>query len=205
MNCPPWGEPADLGPQVPIAEAILQKGQSAPVFVALSRSLLENWHRRLFEGRVALDHYAGNVRQEDPQRPCLGRNVAAAGGTGTHYPKVPTEVDALCLRAERGLRAVDRWTLPPERHFLALCSLVGGTVAGFLRIHPFLDGNSRMSRLLMHVMLQRLGLPLVSTVIPPVEPEFSDLKRAAMRGDAGPWAAYLAREIPGARIKARAE
>ncbi len=48
---------------------------------------------------------------------------------------------------------------------------------------------------LLLVVTQRLGLPALLAVIPPLDPAFSELKRAAMRKDEGPWLAYIVRAL----------
>ncbi len=68
--------------------------------------------------------------------------------------------------------------------------------AAFERIHPFLDGNGRTGRLLMNLVLVRLGYP--PAVIQKRERvRYLDALRRADRGDAGPLGEVVARAIVG--------
>jgi fido (protein-threonine AMPylation protein) len=193
MICPPWRESPDPeGLRAAIERIVRQELDDS---LPLTTARIEQWHRLLFAGRVTPEEYLGAVRQMDPQRPCLGRLVAAAGGVGMSAEGVPAAMDALCDQINRAISKAKGWSMPPERKTLALANLLTKIAVPFLSIHPFLDGNSRMVRLLLLVVTQRLGLPALLAVIPPLDPAFSELKRAAMRKDEGPWLAYIVRAL----------
>jgi len=78
-------------------------------------------------------------------------NIAsfAGGMTPPAHPLVPGELD-LWLRDAKALRTDDG---------TPLIERVAASHAWFEQIHPFLDGNGRAGRLLLNLLLVRLGLP----------------------------------------------
>jgi cell filamentation protein, protein adenylyltransferase len=66
--------------------------------------------------------------------------------------------------------------------------------ARFERIHPFLDGNGRTGRLVLNLLLVRLGLP-PAIVYKGDRVKYLDALRRADRGDAGPLGELLARAV----------
>ncbi|RYZ15881.1 MAG: hypothetical protein EOO70_05795 [Myxococcaceae bacterium] len=189
MKCPAWEERGELAALQPVVEDIVRSERLAPS--PLTVTTIETWHRRLFEGRVSPEEYVGSVRQRDPQRPCLAQNVVAAGGPGMHFDRVPTALAELCVQTTHHLERAAHWQMPVDKRALALTSLLARAMVSFLRIHPFLDGNSRVARLWLHALTQRLGLGPLLVILPPTDPKFPELKRAAMAGDASPWLTFF--------------
>ncbi len=66
--------------------------------------------------------------------------------------------------------------------------------AAFERIHPFIDGNGRVGRLLMNLLLVRLGYP-PAVILKRLRDRYLDALRSADRGDPGPLGEILARAI----------
>ena len=66
--------------------------------------------------------------------------------------------------------------------------------AGFEQVHPFLDGNGRTGRLLLNLILARLGY--APAIIQKRErPRYLDALRAADAGNTGPLAELIARTV----------
>ena len=61
----------------------------------------------------------------------------------------------------------------------------------FVYIHPYMDGNGRMGRFLMNVMLASGGYPW--TVIPVEQRDayMKALEEASVKGDIGPFAKFM--------------
>jgi hypothetical protein len=100
------------------------------------------------------------------------------------WPDVPMLVDDW-LREARALPRVDPLLLPE-----ALAHLH----ARFEQIHPFLDGNGRTGRLLLNMLLVRLGYPPAIVYKRDRTKYLASLRRAD-RGDCGPLGELLARAI----------
>jgi len=107
----------------------------------LSLQIVLFWHKRLFEGTKP--DIAGRIREHQ---------VAISGSRFT--PPSPAEVQPL-------LREFFRWydRNKPSLHTVELAAAVH---LRFVAIHPFADGNGRMSRLLMNFVLQKHGFPLLN-------------------------------------------
>lgn len=99
------------------------------------------WHRRLFE--QTKPDIAGKVRTHQ---------VATSGSR--FMPPSPVEVQPL-------LREFFRWhdRNKASLHSVELAALVH---LKFVTVHPFADGNGRMSRLLMNFVLHKHGFPLMN-------------------------------------------
>lgn len=153
---------------------------------------IRQWHVRSFRDVVPLSYYAGHFRQPDPLKPCLAKNVAVSTPAGPLNGAPFREVPALMANLERDLDAALKTTeeswqqRTPEETLKRVALVVGIAVAQFVRIHPFLNGNGRTSRMLWGVLLARLGLPVPMAVRKRPAAPYGDAMQAAMRGDNGP-------------------
>ena len=123
------------------------------------------------------DERPGSFRRHDIE-------TFAGGMKPPSWTEVPMHVDAWVAEAQ-ALRGLQAPHVPAELAWLH---------ARFEQIHPFLDGNGRAGRLLLNLLLVRLGYP-------PAIIRKSDRERylAALRraddGDCGPLGEFLARAI----------
>ena len=118
----------------------------------------------------------GNFREHDI-RPFPG------GMSPTSWPLVPAEI-AGWVDEVNGLRP--RATMLPEE--------VAAIHARVERIHPFLDGNGRAGRLLLNLILVRLGYP-PAIVYKRQRNDYLRALRRADHGDAGRLGELLARAV----------
>jgi Fic family protein len=108
-------------------------------------------HQRLLEGTV-LERHAGHVRKEQNWIGGSSHNPCSAAFVPPPPERVPDLLEDLC-----GFCNHD-----------ALPAIAQAAIAHaqFETIHPFVDGNGRTGRALIHVVLRRRGLAPV--VVPPV-------------------------------------
>jgi Fic family protein len=107
----------------------------------LSLQIILQWHKKLFQ--ATKPDIAGKIRQHQ---------VAISGSR--FMPPFPAEIHPL-------LRDFFRWyTKNREKlHPVELAALVH---LKFVTIHPFADGNGRISRLMMNFILNRHGYPMLN-------------------------------------------
>jgi fido (protein-threonine AMPylation protein) len=202
MNCPDWRDdaPRDAHFKAAVSRAYRQVAVSVGSRMVSSGDPSQ-WHRTVFEGRVPLDYYAGNYRQNDPHRPCLARDVSIGGIAGSAYQSVIAEITLLFDDLRRELAYLEvRWsTLSPENRALFVATWIASLVGNFVRVHPFLNGNGRMSRLLWTWGLLRLGLPVQCRITERPSPPYAGLMNAAMTRNLAPLALHILQAMGRAR------
>ena len=126
----------------------------------LSLRIVLLWHKRLFE--ETKPDVAGKIRVHQ---------VAISGSR--FMPPSPVEVQPL-------LREFFRWydRNKPSLHPVELAAAVH---LRFVTIHPFADGNGRMSRLLMNFVLQKHGFPLLNIPYEDRRSYYSALERSQVK------------------------
>lgn len=124
-------------------------------------------HRTLFEGKADARAYAGRMR--DRQNWLGGHGVAPIDAE--YIPpvaeRVPALLDDLC-------RVVN------ERDDMSPVLQAAIVHAQFETIHPFADGNGRVGRSLIHVVLRRRGL--APRYVPPISLVLATDQRAYVNG-----------------------
>jgi len=126
--------------------------------------------------QASLKEQPGSFREHDIQ-PFPG------GMTPPSWPLVQAEVD-------QWLDQVNRLETNGARLIEDLATLH----AGFERIHPFLDGNGRAGRLVLNLILVRLGYPPV-IIYKRDRAKYLDALRRADGGDPGALGELLARSV----------
>jgi Fic family protein len=100
------------------------------------------------------------------------------------WPEVPALMNSWIAEAQRLARAGDE----------GLPEALASTHARFEQIHPFLDGNGRTGRLVLNLLLVRLGYP-PAIIYKGDRNRYLTALRRADQGDLGPLGEFLARAI----------
>jgi fido (protein-threonine AMPylation protein) len=188
-NCPKW-EKDDIPPGG-LAEFNALLGQIQQEILDLSARMvitpddLRGWHRVLFQKFVPLNYYAGNFRGVQSEYPCLASNVGVAGIAGSHFATVRQDVRILFAVIRSHISDLElSWTqISPADRAQRLSFIIGNFVGGFIRIHPFMNGNGRTSRLLWRWCLLRFGVSAQCRVHPRPGLPYGDLMHQAMAGN----------------------
>ena len=131
--------------------------------------------------------------------------MTVEGRMATDWREIPAAMDDLDRGTGSRLAAADdaRARNDAEWPVIAI-GAVAWVMGEVLRIHPFLNGNGRVSRLAMHALLHRYGLRAPRVEVTPAPARiWSELVRHAVRGDARPLRNYLMDEMgmyPGAEV-----
>jgi fido (protein-threonine AMPylation protein) len=163
------------------------------------RPMLDRWHRAIFNGLPAVDYYAGNMRGIYPDMPCLAANVEVGGVRGSEFAQVAADVEKLdkiveTFMAETEKRIDAGWEGPPLVDFIIECTAI--VVARFIQIHPYLNGNGRISRLIANALLFRFGLGINNVRFDPrPEAPYSTASAYAMTGRADWMKVFLRRAV----------
>lgn len=131
---------------------------------------------------------APHPQATDRERPGSFREHDIEPFPGGMRPPAWTEVSVLVsewIADAQTLRDVDEAQVPERLAELH---------ARFERIHPFLDGNGRTGRLLLNLLLVRLGLPPMIVYKRDRSRYLAALRRADQR-DVGPLGEFLARSV----------
>lgn len=153
---------AEVVANVRAAEEAIELASTAK---EITRDTLLEIHRTLFAGTPHEEH-AGIVREEQNWIGGLSSNPS----TADFVPPPPEFVEPALQDL---LRFINRGDLPP-----ALQAAI--THAQFETIHPFLDGNGRVGRILIHVILRRRGV--TPRYVPPVSLVLAGQAETYIRG-----------------------
>jgi fido (protein-threonine AMPylation protein) len=139
----------------------------------IDTELLLRLHRELFDG---IRDHAGRVRAPGygPEHLTFGPNRS------THRNHVDKELSGAFERAQRPIAACEQ-DLDAPGYAKGAFYVAVWLHARVVEIHPFLDGNGRTSRLLMNIVLVRLGLRPVAVEIP--KDEYNSALNRFFRGE----------------------
>lgn len=146
---------------------------------------IKTYHKRVFEKVVPLDYYAGNYRSLDSARPCLAQDVHVDGVPGETFSTVPDSMRDFSSELHDFVVRTDEYIqhpLSPTKRAQAIAQLAALAMGRFIRIHPFLNGNGRMVRMLVNYLFKRYGyaMPFKQAHIRPPENEYAAASAASM-------------------------
>lgn len=136
----------------------------------ISLSLILEWHFELF--KETKTDTAGKIRNHQ---------VTISGSRFT--PPSPIEVEILLYDFIRWYNKCKSKTNPVE-----LAALVH---LKFVTIHPFTDGNGRISRLLMNSVLRRNGCPMMNIEYKNRSSYYTALERSQVKMNEGPFVQWF--------------
>ena len=191
-NCPDWfqPEPETLLPHVVRGMASVEKFiYKHAHHYNLKHSDLKEWHRKIFQDVVPKYYYAGNFRSPDSNRPCLEVNIGIGSASGAPFPDVPARMEEysseISLTTSQTDDFIKECPAPDERAKAAL--MLAAFCAGkIVQIHPFINGNGRISRLAANFFLHRYGYPFLLARFRPKDhatPSYEKAAAACMKGD----------------------
>lgn len=125
------------------------------------RKFVQNLHYQLFSG--VRDH-AGRIRERD-----YGEEYVTFGpNRSVSSHEVPERLEQHFVDAAKLLDQLDGHA--QDIQFIEEVIKVAAYVhADLIRIHPFRDGNGRVARLVMNLVLRRYGFPLHTIKVPKQE------------------------------------
>jgi fido (protein-threonine AMPylation protein) len=175
---------------------VIEDAQSRVIDEGDTRS----WHMALFERLVPIPYYSGEFRQDDPARPCLGQDVAVGDTPDAPFAIVVRSIAGVFEQFNDDLIQIELWFagLSPADRAVRVAQLAAFLVGAFLRVHPFVNGNGRLPRLLWAWVLQRFRLPPQCRLQPRPGRPYAELMRAAMSGNYAPLTLHILRSMSGA-------
>lgn len=155
---------------------------------------LDDWHYRVFRGLPPIDYYAGNMRGDYEDKPCLAVDVEVAGILGVRYTELRSHTSFFDQVVDALLDELDQQyaTASPDDDLDFLFEAVAWITTDFIRIHPYLNGNGRLSRIISNALLYRYGFRIDSVrVNPRPNSPYGRAGREAMLGNHLPMRDYL--------------
>lgn len=156
---------------------------------------IKTWHGRIFQRVVPLSYYAGNYRADSSDKPCLKVDVGVRPNPGAPYASVPELMREFSEHLRQHVvdteQYIGRATTTEKTR--AVIQLTAFAVGRFVKIHPFLNGNGRMSRLVANYLLHRFGYPLLypHPYDRPVHAEYAAASAACMKDDFKPMFRFI--------------
>lgn len=187
VHCPPWPE-ADTQRDAPMTlrfNAAIKQAQSTLSAGNVLPGNFESWHKTVFQPVTPRGHayYAGKFRQVGAE-PCLGQDVGVGASRGSPCQNVLADMADLCIWIQD--RLGNHRESPQNPDYLAeVAYTISCSIGSFIRIHPFINGNGRTSRLLWGAILGALGFPPQYTSVERPDPPYPEIMRKVMEGDGG--------------------
>ncbi len=186
----------------PELEANLQAVLRSVRADALRRSrptlaLARTWHAQMMKGlTVPKPEMVGRFRGEAGLENC---NVAIGKHLGVTAKWVAKTLSAFETELQTRVAQLDQivpaGAVPNGPQMAAIIDLCAWAHAEWVRIHPFANGNGRVSRLWANFIARRYGLPFFVSLRPRPQLGYGDAGEMAMRGQWRPTAACFRRML----------
>lgn len=204
-NCPPWNDEISHKDQ-PRYDAAAGLCYAIIGNIAKRRILalsdIRTLHRELFSEFVPIDYYAGNFRQRHARMPCLMQDVYIDDIHGNRLSgESCVSVERVMLQYSEQLQVhvknlEIRWTtLRADEQAIELAIILGWIIGVFIKIHPFLNGNGRLSRFIWTWGLLRYGVSPQCRIAPRPDPPYDFVMEQAMKGDFNPLSYMILRHL----------
>ncbi len=187
--CQAWDDRVEHALPSATEFTVVAGAEAAVVAFLPTRGVIESWHGEMFHFSVPVDYYAGNCRGVEIGKPCLARDVQVGTLQGSSFVLARAHLDKMLTDMQGALTSLEtrRPHLAGTDFAMAVAQIVGTAIGAFVRVHPFLNGNGRTSRLLWRVLLARLGFPAQASVVKRPASPYDVAMAAAMVGDLAPF------------------
>lgn len=165
--------------------------------------MLESWHGLIYSPVAPFSCTAGRIRRVgNLQCPRLGEPIAIMSGSRilhhtTASAYVPNRMSVFDkeIRSRAGVLDATWNSLTDEEQLDSLSALAAWAHGELIRIHPFVDSNGRVSRLLVNYLLLRYGTLPILNIRPRPGRDYEKAADASMRDDDAPMTTFIRDEI----------
>lgn len=142
-------------------------------------------------------YYAGNFRQWNPQMRCLNCPIVIGGKRGTRPERVIAAMRELSGTIADRLGRLERdfKGLPAGDQAFELATVSAAIIGEFIRIHPFMNGNGRTSRVLWLWLMVRFGASQQVRIDPRPDGDYEKVMAPCMDGEYGPLAGFILEKL----------
>lgn len=205
-NCDNWDY--STHPGAPTVQAyckqFLDELQADPASKADALQDTRRYHQAMFQKVTppACPHLAGNYRGA-PLAHLQDCRIYFGTQEGSPPPAVPVAMDFFHADLDEALRALDRQfaattsPLSASARLVLVAQLVAAALVRFLTVHPYMNGNGHMARMLVWVALTRFNVWPVKWSLHASPPGYAELIDAYRRGHKPPLERFILRCVKG--------
>jgi fido (protein-threonine AMPylation protein) len=199
---PKWGEtdPAYIAYLEKVADDIYSVAKTAPPIP--TTDVLERWHRLIYKPITGSEGVHGRIRRVDARQPQLNVVVTIERNGIPLHNGLPSAAVPLAMQAFsnaiRGMVATldtRDAQLEPVAKIKEVAGLIAFVHGEIVRIHPFCNGNGRVARLAVNVLLLRYGFPIRLSLRPRPGGDYEYAADESMKRNHTAMASFLLREI----------